>query len=150
MTSHDAQTSSLLLLPSMYLAKLTEYLKPPSMKNTSLPSPPRPQPRTASTTLRVRKQTLCLLHLLLALSLAFILWRLLCLLTNSPHPIVVVISESMAPAFHRGDILFLSNRKPLVEVGDVPVVWFKGDPLPMVHRAVRVFNEVAAGGTGVV
>lgn len=54
---------------------------------------------------------------------------------------MVVISESMAPAFHRGDIIFLWNRSKLVNVGDIPVVWFKSQPLPMVHRAVQVFGE---------
>lgn len=54
---------------------------------------------------------------------------------------MVVISESMAPAFHRGDIIFLWNRSKLVNVGDIPVVWFRSQPLPMVHRAVQVFGE---------
>ncbi|EYE93859.1 S24/S26 family peptidase [Aspergillus ruber CBS 135680] len=69
------------------------------------------------------------------------LWKLLCLVTGSSIPIMVVISESMAPAFHRGDIIFLWNRSKLVNVGDIPVVWFRSQPLPMVHRAVQVFGE---------
>lgn len=44
----------------------------------------------------------------------------------------------MAPAFHRGDILLLWNRTSTVEVGDIPVVWFEGSPLPMVHRVISV------------
>lgn len=28
-----------------------------------------------------------------------------------------------------------------MNVGDIPVVWFKSQPLPMVHRAVQVFGE---------
>lgn len=47
----------------------------------------------------------------------------------------------MAPAFHRGDILLLSNRRSFAQVGDIPVVWFAGSPLPMVHRVVEVFYE---------
>ncbi|KAJ5975806.1 hypothetical protein N7481_009513 [Penicillium waksmanii] len=47
----------------------------------------------------------------------------------------------MAPAFHRGDILFLSNRSSEVYAGDIPVVWFPGNPLPMVHRALNVMID---------
>lgn len=76
---------------------------------------------------------------LLALSYPFMAWKGLSVLSASPIPIVCVISESMAPAFHRGDILFLWNRS-CVHVGDIPVIWFPGNPLPMVHRAIQVFN----------
>ena len=51
---------------------------------------------------------------------------------------VSVISESMAPAFHRGDLLFLSNRSNRIQAGEIPVVWFAGRALPMVHRAIKV------------
>jgi hypothetical protein len=78
--------------------------------------------------------------LLLTLCTPFMLWKALSVVTLSPVPVVCVISESMAPAFHRGDLLFLWNRPSCVEVGEVPVVWFKGNPLPMVHRAIRVHN----------
>lgn len=80
--------------------------------------------------------------ILLPLSSTFMAWKGLCLLTNSPVPIVCVVSESMAPAFHRGDVLVLWNRASSVEVGDIPVIWFDGNPLPMVHRVVQVFSEV--------
>lgn len=46
----------------------------------------------------------------------------------------------MAPAFHRGDVLVLWNRVDYIRAGDIPVVWFEGNPLPMVHRAVEVFH----------
>lgn len=52
-----------------------------------------------------------------------------------------VISESMAPAFHRGDLIFLWNRPSLIHVGDIPVVWFSGNAYPMVHRAVQVYGD---------
>lgn len=75
------------------------------------------------------------------LSTIFMAWKGLSLITNSPIPIVCVISESMAPAFHRGDILFLWNWTPSVEVGDIPVVWFDGNLLPMVHRVIKVLDD---------
>lgn len=79
--------------------------------------------------------------LLLNLSTMLLGWKALRVLTASPSPIMCVISESMAPAFHRGDLIFLWNRPPRVQVGDIPVIWFAGEPLPMVHRAVRVFTS---------
>lgn len=72
------------------------------------------------------------------------LWQGLRCLTNSIQPIHVVISDSMAPTFQRGDVIFISNRSE-VYVGDIPVVWFKGQPLPMVHRAVKVAWETKEG-----
>jgi signal peptidase len=62
-------------------------------------------------------------------------------------PIVSVISESMAPAFHRGDLLFLSNRSNNIRVGDIPVVWFPGRNLPMVHRAIKVIHTNGDDGS---
>lgn len=82
-----------------------------------------------------------LLYFLLLLRSAcnvYILLKLWSLITNSPAPVIVVISDSMAPTFHRGDILFLQNWQSTVEVGDIPVVWFPGRNLPMVHRCVKV------------
>ena len=38
------------------------------------------------------------------------LWKGLSVLSDSPSPIVVVLSGSMEPAFQRGDLLFLWNR----------------------------------------
>ena len=50
------------------------------------------------------------LNFLLILSTAFMLWKSLSLVSNSPSPIVVVLSGSMEPAFWRGDLLVLWNR----------------------------------------
>lgn len=49
---------------------------------------------------------------------------------------MIVISESMAPAFHRGDVVFLWNRERIIKVGDIPVCWFPSRSTPMVHRAI--------------
>ncbi|PGH15939.1 hypothetical protein AJ79_02106 [Helicocarpus griseus UAMH5409] len=56
-------------------------------------------------------------------------------------PVTVVTSHSMTPTFERGDILFLWNRDPAIHVGEIPVIWFPGSPLPMVHRAIKVFFD---------
>lgn len=76
------------------------------------------------------------------------LWKTLSVVTGSAYPIVVVISESMEPAFRRGDLLLVSNHKHLIEVGDIPVCWFAGDPLPMVHRAISIIYAESKSYTG--
>uniref|UniRef100_A0A8C4V1R3 SEC11 homolog A, signal peptidase complex subunit n=1 Tax=Falco tinnunculus TaxID=100819 RepID=A0A8C4V1R3_FALTI len=43
-------------------------------------------------------------------SSALMIWKGLMVVTGSESPIVVVLSGSMEPAFHRGDLLFLTNR----------------------------------------
>ncbi|KAI9923918.1 hypothetical protein ASPWEDRAFT_67270 [Aspergillus wentii DTO 134E9] len=77
-----------------------------------------------------------------AIASIFMAWKALCALTGTAHPIMVVTSESMSPAFHRGDLILLWNRKEQIQAGDIPVVWFPGRPLPMVHRAIKVSQDV--------
>jgi hypothetical protein len=67
-------------------------------------------------------------------------WKFLCYATNSSSPVIVVISGSMEPTYHRGDILFLWNNTEAIEVGEVATCWFEGNPLPMVHRVIQKFN----------
>jgi len=83
----------------------------------------------------------------LTLGTTFAIWQSLCYVTATNTPVVCVVSESMAPAFRRGDVLFLWNRTAEVQVGDIPVVWFNGKPLPMVHRASRVFYDYEGNET---
>ena len=97
----------------------------------------------------VRKLASEILPILSLLSLVFMSWKTLALFADSPKPVMVVISESMAPAFHRGDIILLWNRTPIIKVGDIPVVWFPGRSTPMVHRAVkRILWQREAGRIG--
>jgi signal peptidase I len=71
------------------------------------------------------------------------IWKGLSVLTDSPSPIVVVLSGSMEPAFQRGDLLFLWNRNFLAEtdVGEVVVYNVKDKDIPIVHRIVRKFGD---------
>jgi signal peptidase len=95
----------------------------------------------------MRHHLLSLLYPLLAVSSIFVSWKSCSIITGSDIPIVVVVSESMAPAFHRGDLLILWNRDRTVRVGDVPVVWFTDQHLPMVHRAIQSYwDEGAVSG----
>lgn len=64
-------------------------------------------------------------------------WKALCFLADTPYPALVVISESMEPAFQRGDILLVVNHDRDVQTGDLPVCWFPERPYPMVHRAIE-------------
>ena len=70
------------------------------------------------------------------------MWKGLSILTDSPSPIVVVLSGSMEPAFQRGDLLFLWNRNLIAEteVGEVVVYNIKNKDIPIVHRVVRKFG----------
>ncbi|KAL1857871.1 Signal peptidase complex catalytic subunit [Paecilomyces lecythidis] len=52
----------------------------------------------------------------------------------------------MEPAFQRGDLLFLWNRSPRAEVGEIVVYNVKGKDVPIVHRVVRTFPEVESKG----
>ena len=62
----------------------------------------------------------------------YMIWRAITCLTNCPCPIAVVTSESMEPAFHRGDIIFSWKRQQYINIGDIPVLWFENRKLPMV------------------
>ncbi len=71
------------------------------------------------------------------------MWKGLSVVTDSPSPIVVVLSGSMEPAFQRGDLLFLWNRNFLREtdVGEVVVYNVRGKDIPIVHRVVRKYGS---------
>lgn len=83
-----------------------------------------------------------LLNFGLILSTAFMMWKGLSVLSDSPSPIVVVLSGSMEPAFQRGDLLLLWNRNLWSEtrVGEVVVYNVRGKDIPIVHRVVRRFG----------
>ena len=81
-----------------------------------------------------------LLNFALVLSTAFMLWKGLSVVSDSPSPIVVVLSGSMEPAFERGDLLFLWNRGLDTQVGEIVVYNVKGKDIPIVHRVVRRFG----------
>ncbi|OQD81913.1 hypothetical protein PENANT_c024G09298 [Penicillium antarcticum] len=72
----------------------------------------------------------------------FMLWKGACMISGSAYPIMVVSSESMEPAFRRGDLILLWNQQEHIRAGDIPVVWFPGRPLPMVHRAIKVSYQI--------
>ena len=70
------------------------------------------------------------------------MWKGLSVISDSPSPIVVVLSGSMEPAFQRGDPLLLWNRNFFSEtnVGEIVGYNVKGKDIPIVHRVVRKFG----------
>jgi signal peptidase len=47
-------------------------------------------------------------------------------------------SESMSPAFERGDVLFLTMHSDPLTVGDICVFNIKGRDIPIVHRILKI------------
>ncbi|KAF2457905.1 hypothetical protein BDY21DRAFT_320258 [Lineolata rhizophorae] len=90
--------------------------------------------------LQPRQLAAQVLNFALVLSTAFMLWKGLSVATDSPSPIVVVLSGSMEPAFQRGDLLFLWNRGMDTQIGEVVVYNVRGKDIPIVHRVVRRFG----------
>lgn len=78
----------------------------------------------------------------LIIASALTIWKGLMLATGSESPIVVVLSGSMEPAFHRGDLLFLTNHaEDPVRVGDIVVFKVKGRDIPIVHRVIKLHEK---------
>lgn len=51
-------------------------------------------------------------------------------------------SGSMEPAFHRGDLLFLTNHKEdPIGVGDIVVFKVEGRDIPIVHRVLKLHQK---------
>ncbi|EPR61317.1 signal peptidase [Toxoplasma gondii ME49] len=93
---------------------------------------------------RPREALLSVVNLLCVLFTALMLWRVLVVYSNSPSPVVVVLSGSMEPALQRGDILFLVDRGPDLKAGDIIVFKVDGRDIPIVHRVLSL-HETSAG-----
>lgn len=111
-----------------------------SISLRSLPTPITTAIMLGLTNMQPRQLATQLLNFALVLSTAFMLWKGLSVATDSPSPIVVVLSGSMEPAFQRGDLLFLWNRGQDTQVGEIVVYNVKGKDIPIVHRVVRRYG----------
>merc|ERR1712062_817727 len=74
-------------------------------------------------------------------SSALMIWKGLMVVTEAESPIVAVLSGSMEPAFHRGDLLFLTNYKDDIRVGEIVVFKIEGRTIPIVHRVLKVHEK---------
>eukprot|EP01125_Pyxidicula_operculata_P016948 TRINITY_DN588_c0_g1_i3.p1 TRINITY_DN588_c0_g1~~TRINITY_DN588_c0_g1_i3.p1 ORF type:complete len:179 (-),score=9.72 TRINITY_DN588_c0_g1_i3:132-668(-) len=77
----------------------------------------------------------------LIVSTALMIWKTLMIISASESPIVVVLSGSMEPAFHRGDLLFLTQSDGPFRVGDIVVYKIDGRDIPIVHRVLEVHEK---------
>jgi hypothetical protein len=70
-----------------------------------------------------------------------------CLYLLEPPPwatslqVVVVLSGSMEPGFHRGDILFLNMGTAPIRTGEIVVFNLDGRDIPIVHRVIKVHER---------
>ncbi|XP_025925899.1 signal peptidase complex catalytic subunit SEC11C isoform X1 [Apteryx rowi] len=75
-------------------------------------------------------------------SSALMIWKGLIVITGSESPIVVVLSGSMEPAFHRGDLLFLTNfHDDPIRAGEIVVFKVEGRDIPIVHRVIKIHEK---------
>lgn len=59
--------------------------------------------------------------------------------TNS---LFLICSGSMEPAFHRGDLLFLTNfHDDPIRAGEIVVFKVEGRDIPIVHRVIKVHEK---------
>ncbi|KAK4460487.1 hypothetical protein QBC42DRAFT_180870 [Cladorrhinum samala] len=92
-----------------------------------------------------RSGLISLLPLLQIVSHLVMGWKALSLVADTPYPAMIVITESMVPAFNPGDILFIVNRQDKIRVGDLPVAVLPNRPFPMIHRVVQILYETQEG-----
>lgn len=78
-------------------------------------------------------------------STAYMIWKGLGVLMGTESPIVVVLSESMSPAFERGDILFLRMTSDPIRSGEIVVFSIPGREIPIVHRVLDVHESRTTG-----
>ena len=75
-------------------------------------------------------------------SSALMIWKGLMVATGSESPIVVVLSGSMEPAFHRGDLLFLTNKETEdIRVGEIVV--FKVQFFPSNEKGLQANSPLS-------
>ncbi|XP_068025461.1 signal peptidase complex catalytic subunit SEC11C [Melanerpes formicivorus] len=82
------------------------------------------------------------LNFAMIVSSALMIWKGLIVVTGSESPIVVVLSGSMEPAFHRGDLLFLTNfHDDPIRAGEIVVFKVEGRDIPIVHRVIKIHEK---------
>ncbi|KAI8098744.1 signal peptidase I [Halteromyces radiatus] len=95
--------------------------------------------------MNARQVALQVLNILTILASALMIWKGLALALNNESPIVVVLSGSMEPAFHRGDLLVLSLPNEPIQVNDICVFKLPERPVPIVHRVIKLHDDAVTG-----
>lgn len=92
------------------------------------------------------KVFITIIVILIAVISSFITFYILQISLNTPTPVVVVSSQSMAPNINEGDLLFVQGIDPSdISVGDVIVFqanWIGAPVEPVVHRVVEIIDGV--------
>ena len=83
-----------------------------------------------------RKLLLQVISIGITVGSALMIWNVLKVVSYVESPVVVVLTASMEPAFYRGDILYVQNRKQQILPGDIPVFQIKSETIPIVHRLI--------------
>ena len=90
------------------------------------------------------KVFITIIVILIAVISSFITFYILQFSLNTPTPVVVVSSQSMAPNINEGDLLFVRGTNPSdITVGDVIVFqanWIGAPVEPVVHRVVEIVD----------
>jgi len=100
-----------------------------------------------------KKIIIAVVMIVIAFFGSFLVYFVLQISLNTESPIVVVISESMEPTIHKGDLLFvmgidaekIKNGTAEEQDGDVIVfdargLWFDAPQEPIVHRVIDKFQ----------
>ena len=102
-----------------------------------------------------KKNIITILFIVITFSGAFIFYFILQVVLDTSSPLDVVISDSMEPSLHRGDLLILQGKDPAEikngtvedQNGDIIVfnaqgLWYDAPDTPIVHRIVgKWYNE---------
>ena len=70
---------------------------------------------------------------------AWLFYQGLAFATGTPMPIVAVVSQSMEPVLHRGDLLVVVGEKE-PQIGDIVIYQSEASKFTIVHRIIKKEN----------
>jgi len=79
-------------------------------------------------------------EIVIAFLVAWVFYQGLAFATGTPMPIVSVVSDSMEPIVHRGDLLFVMSAED-PQVGDIVIYQRSDVKYTIVHRIIEVNEE---------
>ena len=77
-----------------------------------------------------------ILEIVFAFIIAWIFYQGLALATGTQTPIVSVVSESMEPVLHRGDLVFVIKPENL-QVGNIVIYQKENSQFTIIHRIIE-------------
>ena len=79
-------------------------------------------------------------EIIIAFAAAWLFYQGLAALAGTPMPIVSVVSDSMLPILHRGDLRFVAHENAL-NIGDIAIYQQQGSSFTIVHRIIGMEGE---------